>query len=160
MKPERPKVPDDTYMDPGDGTVWPNPQALGALEWALRYGEPPLRMRLWAASVVAAYRQLLLLDTRERVAEIRRLARSMPIIDTPNQPIARPRRDQLEHDRLQILELRRRVADLEAWNEQLLDDAGMACETPADDCECAGCRYASERAERFGEPSATPADEP
>lgn len=38
------------------------------------------------------------------------------------------------------------VAALKAKIAQMLDDEGMACETPPKGCECAGCSYARERA--------------
>lgn len=68
--------PYDQYMRPGDGTVWPSPLAANTLEWTLRYGEPTLQDRLWAASIVSAYRELLQGLTLDRVAEIRRLTRA------------------------------------------------------------------------------------
>lgn len=36
------------------------------------------------------------------------------------------------------------VAALEVERAKLLDRMQMACETPADDCDCAGCLYAAE----------------
>lgn len=45
---------------------------------------------------------------------------------------------ELDRLRAENAELRARIAQLE-------DDRMMACETPADDCDCCGCSYAAER---------------
>lgn len=52
--------------------------------------------------------------------------------------------DELERERDHA---RDEVERLQARISQLEDDAGMACETPATGCDCAGCTYAAERAE-------------
>lgn len=54
-----------------DDMTWPaGGKPLDDLEWALRYGDAPMEMRLRAASVCAAYRELLLCTDvkRKRVA--------------------------------------------------------------------------------------------
>lgn len=63
------------WMRPDESSVWPDPSTLGPLEWSLRYADPTREDLLAAASVVAAYRQLLLVCTRDRMAQIRRTAR-------------------------------------------------------------------------------------
>ncbi len=58
-----------------DGMTWPNPDALGETEHALRYGQPTRADLLVAASVLGAYRALVLDPQHRRnknVAGIRR----------------------------------------------------------------------------------------
>lgn len=61
-----------------DGTVWPIPSnALGDVEWQLRYGNPE-SVKLVAASVIAAYGELIRLpqkDRQKRVMVLRAAAR-------------------------------------------------------------------------------------
>jgi hypothetical protein len=47
--------------------------------------------------------------------------------------------------RADVVYLLDRIAELEAELAVERDHAAMACETPADGCGCAGCRYADER---------------
>ena len=46
-----------------DDTVWPSPRRVGELEWTLRNGEPTKEDHLIAASVAAAYMQLIEVPT-------------------------------------------------------------------------------------------------
>jgi hypothetical protein len=41
--------------------------------------------------------------------------------------------------------LREQLAAMTARVEELEESAAMACQSPADDCDCAGCLYAAER---------------
>jgi hypothetical protein len=41
--------------------------------------------------------------------------------------------------------VRATLAKVEADRDEWKESASMACETPADDCTCAGCRYADEK---------------
>jgi len=41
--------------------------------------------------------------------------------------------------------LREQLAAMTARVEELEESAAMACQSPADDCDCAGCLYAGER---------------
>jgi hypothetical protein len=63
----------------GNGTVWPNPEALDDLEWQLRYGHPFRSDLIVAASVVHAYQALLLRSVRDRneVVRLMRQARKV-----------------------------------------------------------------------------------
>jgi hypothetical protein len=38
-----------------------------------------------------------------------------------------------------------RIRELEKELDELRESASMACETPPDGCDCAGCRYADEK---------------
>ena len=64
-----------------DGMVWPAPcERLGDVEWLMRNGEPTMQDRLLAASVIAAYGELVRCnrDKRNRVvSELRRAAREL-----------------------------------------------------------------------------------
>lgn len=53
-----------------DGSVWPDPYRAEDVEWCLRYQENPWAIRMIAAAYVSAYRELVMLPTRERNKKI------------------------------------------------------------------------------------------
>lgn len=67
-----------SHVQVGDDSVWPRAggDRMESLEWALRYGEPSRQDMLLAASVLAAYRQMVLVDTEKRRVEVVRALRA------------------------------------------------------------------------------------
>jgi len=58
----------------GDGSTWPLPcQGMDDLEWRLRYGGTNPNDRYAAASIIAAYRELIRVPRRRRELVVRRL---------------------------------------------------------------------------------------
>lgn len=63
-----------------DGMTWPHPGDPGEVEWTLRYGTPTREQLNVAASMVAAYKQLIEDPQRrrnEKVAGVRRAQASL-----------------------------------------------------------------------------------
>jgi hypothetical protein len=64
------------------------------------------------------------------------------LLSAPPDPRDLMREDTMARD---LEELRATLAKVEAERDAWKESASMACETPADDCDCAGCRYADEK---------------
>lgn len=60
-----------------DGMAWPNPLDPNEVQWRLRYGEPTLMDRMFAASVMNAYHQLVTDPQRIRNAKVRGIRETM-----------------------------------------------------------------------------------
>jgi hypothetical protein len=56
-----------------DGMCWPNPDDPDEKEWRLRHGTPTEADRMWAASVIGAYRQLIEDSGKVRDSKVRRI---------------------------------------------------------------------------------------
>jgi hypothetical protein len=56
-----------------DGMAWPNPDDPLEVEQALRYGEPTTEQRMVAASMIAAYKQLVEDNSRRRARMVREI---------------------------------------------------------------------------------------
>lgn len=66
------------------GMTWPLPgEALGQVQWNLRYGKPTRSDLLQAASVMAAYDQMIMRDTaKKRAYVVRELRAGMLLTDS------------------------------------------------------------------------------
>lgn len=62
----------NSYIRREDGTVWPSPDDPREVEWRLRYGTPSEIDRLYAASVIHAYRELCRSRSNAFIAGLRR----------------------------------------------------------------------------------------
>lgn len=60
-----------------DGMNWPDPRDPDDVQWRLRYGELTKADRMWCASVLGAYRQLVDDPQRIRNAKIAGLRKAM-----------------------------------------------------------------------------------
>ena len=55
------------YTHVADGMTWPQPgEAMGEVEWRMRYNKPSREDILYAASVMSAYRQMVWDTQRKR----------------------------------------------------------------------------------------------
>jgi hypothetical protein len=73
---ELPAIPRSSYLHFDDRTTWPDPADPAEIGYRLRYGEPSKSDLIVAASFVAAYRDLILSDSRtarERATRMRQL---------------------------------------------------------------------------------------
>lgn len=60
-----------------DGMTWPLPgERMGEVEWQMRYGEPDKQDRMLAASIIAAYRQMVGDTSEKRAAVVRALRKA------------------------------------------------------------------------------------
>jgi hypothetical protein len=66
-----------------DGMTWPNPADPLEVEWSLRYGAPSREQMLVAASVVAAYRQLVEDPQRIRNGKVATLRQALAAAEQP-----------------------------------------------------------------------------
>lgn len=66
-----------------DGMTWPNPADPLEVEWSLRYGAPSREQMLVAASVVAAYRQLVEDPQRIRSGKVATLRQALAAAEQP-----------------------------------------------------------------------------
>ena len=76
-----------------DGTTWPHPDRAGEIGWRMRYARQHVTEAemLVAASIIDAYRELVLRpDMRRKPAMIRRALRTPPASD-PSNPEEPPR---------------------------------------------------------------------
>lgn len=66
-----------------EGMTWPNPQHAGDLEWKLRYAEKHVTRgeQLTAASILAAYRELVDMPAKRRAKRIAGIRRAMAAVD-------------------------------------------------------------------------------
>ena len=63
-----------SYINVGTEMTWPTiGQRLLDVEWALRYGEPTSQDLLFAASILNAYRALVLKTAKDRAEIVREL---------------------------------------------------------------------------------------
>ena len=60
-----------------DGMTWPDPRDPAEVQWRLRYGTPTEADRMWCASVLGAYRQLVDDPRRTRDAKVAGIRRAM-----------------------------------------------------------------------------------
>jgi hypothetical protein len=69
------------YVKRDDGTTWPTPmvEAETSLEWRLRYASPEqlVKDRFLAASIVAAYHELIAAPVKKRNAVLADLRRAL-----------------------------------------------------------------------------------
>lgn len=74
----------NSYIRREDGTVWPSPDDPAEVGWRLRYGTPSEIDRLYAASVIHAYRELCRSRSNTFIADFRReLREKHPQPDRP-----------------------------------------------------------------------------
>ena len=58
------------YVKLSDETVWPLP---GELEWTMRYGDPTCGERMRAASIISAYKTIILATQKRRNQVVKEL---------------------------------------------------------------------------------------
>lgn len=82
---------DKLHQTLNDYTVWPCPgKRMTELEWTLRYTEhPSVSDRLCAASIIAAYRELVMATGERRakvVGQLRRAVKAKPLPQATAKP--------------------------------------------------------------------------
>lgn len=63
-----------------DDMTWPNPNDPGDVEWALRHGTPTPAQRMVAASMVAAYKQLVKDSQKVRNGKVAGIRQAMAAV--------------------------------------------------------------------------------